>query len=169
MNDFLLGLRLFLFSAVYFHHRIQWDRCVKSRMSYTRHGVDKFPLTRRAQMRADINEKTYNEANTTIIARREGGGEGGWDLYLHVCRLAALFIDLLTNLSTLFHRISLDFLSLSSPPPPMPPHPLFCRLFAAPDRCKFMRSVMSIIDVVAILPYYIGLGITTDNDDVSGM
>ncbi|KAL4134887.1 hypothetical protein QTP88_006577 [Uroleucon formosanum] len=41
------------------------------------------------------------------------------------------------------------------------------RLFAAPDRCKFMRSVMSIIDVVAILPYYIGLGIT-DNDDVSG-
>lgn len=41
------------------------------------------------------------------------------------------------------------------------------RLFAAPDRCKFVRSVMSIIDVVAILPYYIGLGIT-DNDDVSG-
>ena len=31
-----------------------------------------------------------------------------------------------------------------------------------------MRSVMSIIDVVAILPYYIGLGITTENDDVSG-
>ena len=27
---------------------------------------------------------------------------------------------------------------------------------------------MSIIDVVAILPYYIGLGITTENDDVSG-
>lgn len=42
------------------------------------------------------------------------------------------------------------------------------RLFAAPDRCKFMRSVMSIIDVVAILPYYIGLGLTTENDDVSG-
>ncbi|XP_035916756.1 potassium voltage-gated channel protein Shal isoform X6 [Anopheles stephensi] len=41
------------------------------------------------------------------------------------------------------------------------------RLFAAPCRCKFVRSVMSIIDVVAILPYYIGLGIT-DNDDVSG-
>ncbi|CAH1783663.1 unnamed protein product [Owenia fusiformis] len=41
------------------------------------------------------------------------------------------------------------------------------RLYAAPDRCKFMRSVMSVIDVVAILPYYIGLGIT-DNDDVSG-
>lgn len=34
-------------------------------------------------------------------------------------------------------------------------------------RCKFMRSVMSIIDVVAILPYYIGL-IIKDNDDVSG-
>ena len=41
------------------------------------------------------------------------------------------------------------------------------RLFAAPDRCKFMRSVMSVIDVVAILPYYIGLAMT-DNKDVSG-
>ena len=41
------------------------------------------------------------------------------------------------------------------------------RLYAAPDRCKFMRSVMSVIDVVAILPYYIGLGIT-DNKDLSG-
>ena len=41
------------------------------------------------------------------------------------------------------------------------------RLFAAPDRCKFICSVMSLIDVVAILPYYIGLGIT-DNKDVSG-
>lgn len=30
------------------------------------------------------------------------------------------------------------------------------RLFAAPDRCRFMRSVMSVIDVVAIMPYYIG-------------
>ncbi|XP_068104907.1 A-type voltage-gated potassium channel KCND1 [Hyperolius riggenbachi] len=41
------------------------------------------------------------------------------------------------------------------------------RLFAAPSRCKFMRSVMSIIDVVAIMPYYIGL-VMPDNDDVSG-
>lgn len=41
------------------------------------------------------------------------------------------------------------------------------RLFAAPDRCKFVRSVMSIIDVVAILPYYIGL-VITNNEDVSG-
>ncbi|CAI9721831.1 voltage-gated channel Shal-like isoform X2 [Octopus vulgaris] len=41
------------------------------------------------------------------------------------------------------------------------------RAYAAPDRCKFIRSVMSIIDVVAILPYYIGL-VITDNDDVSG-
>ena len=41
------------------------------------------------------------------------------------------------------------------------------RLYAAPDRWRFMRSVMCIIDVVAILPYYIGLGIK-DNDDVSG-
>ncbi|XP_055338381.1 potassium voltage-gated channel protein Shal-like [Paramacrobiotus metropolitanus] len=31
------------------------------------------------------------------------------------------------------------------------------RLYAAPDRWKFMRSVMSIIDVVAIMPYYVGL------------
>ena len=41
------------------------------------------------------------------------------------------------------------------------------RLFAAPNRCKFLRSVMSIIDVVAIMPYYIGL-VITDNEDVSG-
>ncbi|BFZ10649.1 hypothetical protein BsWGS_13687 [Bradybaena similaris] len=41
------------------------------------------------------------------------------------------------------------------------------RLYAAPDRWKFMRSVMSIIDVVAIIPYYIGL-VISNNDDVSG-
>ncbi|CAD5226564.1 unnamed protein product [Bursaphelenchus xylophilus] len=41
------------------------------------------------------------------------------------------------------------------------------RLFAAPDRCKFMRSIMSVIDVVAILPYYVGLGLQ-DNKDISG-
>ncbi|XP_051509960.1 potassium voltage-gated channel subfamily D member 3-like isoform X1 [Myxocyprinus asiaticus] len=41
------------------------------------------------------------------------------------------------------------------------------RLFAAPSRYRFMRSVMSIIDVVAILPYYIGL-FMTNNEDVSG-
>ncbi|KAM4588495.1 A-type voltage-gated potassium channel KCND3-like isoform 2-T2 [Odontesthes bonariensis] len=41
------------------------------------------------------------------------------------------------------------------------------RLFAAPSRYLFMRSVMSIIDVVAILPYYIGL-VMTNNEDVSG-
>ncbi|KAJ3612123.1 hypothetical protein NHX12_020400 [Muraenolepis orangiensis] len=41
------------------------------------------------------------------------------------------------------------------------------RLFAAPSRYLFMRSVMSIIDVVAILPYYIGL-VMPDNEDVSG-
>ena len=41
------------------------------------------------------------------------------------------------------------------------------RLFAAPARCRYIRSVMSVIDVVAILPYYIGLGIT-DNKDLSG-
>nr|XP_056701172.1 potassium voltage-gated channel subfamily D member 3 isoform X2 [Euleptes europaea] len=41
------------------------------------------------------------------------------------------------------------------------------RLFAAPSRYRFVRSVMSIIDVVAIMPYYIGL-VMTDNEDVSG-
>jgi potassium voltage-gated channel Shal-related subfamily D protein 2 len=41
------------------------------------------------------------------------------------------------------------------------------RLFAAPDRCKFMRSIMSVIDVVAIMPYYVGLGLQ-DNKDISG-
>uniref|UniRef100_UPI00398EA503 A-type voltage-gated potassium channel KCND2 n=1 Tax=Pristiophorus japonicus TaxID=55135 RepID=UPI00398EA503 len=41
------------------------------------------------------------------------------------------------------------------------------RLMAAPSRYRFVRSVMSIIDVVAIMPYYIGL-IMTDNEDVSG-
>ncbi|XP_053870938.1 potassium voltage-gated channel subfamily D member 1 isoform X2 [Malaclemys terrapin pileata] len=41
------------------------------------------------------------------------------------------------------------------------------RLFAAPSRCRFLRSVMSIIDVVAILPYYIGL-VMPENEDVSG-
>ncbi|EDL33924.1 potassium voltage-gated channel subfamily D member 1 isoform X1 [Mus musculus] len=41
------------------------------------------------------------------------------------------------------------------------------RLFAAPSRCRFLRSVMSLIDVVAILPYYIGLFVPK-NDDVSG-
>lgn len=41
------------------------------------------------------------------------------------------------------------------------------RLFAAPSRCRFLRSVMSLIDVVAILPYYIGLFVPK-NEDVSG-
>jgi hypothetical protein len=41
------------------------------------------------------------------------------------------------------------------------------RLYAAPDRCKFLRSIMSVIDVVAIMPYYVGLGLQ-DNKDVSG-
>lgn len=41
------------------------------------------------------------------------------------------------------------------------------RLYAAPYRCKFARSIMSIIDVIAILPYYIGL-VIPENDDVSG-
>ena len=32
------------------------------------------------------------------------------------------------------------------------------------DRCKFMSSVMSVIDFVAIMPYYIGLGLDDDNE-----
>ncbi|XP_056878371.1 potassium voltage-gated channel subfamily D member 2 isoform X2 [Takifugu flavidus] len=42
------------------------------------------------------------------------------------------------------------------------------RLWAAPSRYKFVKSVMSVIDVVAIMPYYIGL-VMTDNEDVSGV
>lgn len=41
------------------------------------------------------------------------------------------------------------------------------RLFAAPDRWAFMRSVMSVIDFVAIMPYYVGLTMSDDNE-VSG-
>ncbi|XP_051976274.1 potassium voltage-gated channel subfamily D member 2-like [Xyrauchen texanus] len=41
------------------------------------------------------------------------------------------------------------------------------RLIAAPSRYNFVKSVMSIIDVVAIMPYYIGL-VMTENEDVSG-
>ncbi|XP_041113586.1 potassium voltage-gated channel subfamily D member 2 isoform X2 [Polyodon spathula] len=41
------------------------------------------------------------------------------------------------------------------------------RLIAAPSRYRFVRSVMSIIDVVAIMPYYIGL-VMANNEDVSG-
>ncbi|XP_051916572.1 potassium voltage-gated channel subfamily D member 2-like isoform X2 [Hippocampus zosterae] len=41
------------------------------------------------------------------------------------------------------------------------------RLAAAPSRFKFAKSVMSVIDVVAIMPYYIGL-VVSDNDQVSG-
>uniref|UniRef100_A0AAY4EQK5 A-type voltage-gated potassium channel KCND1 n=1 Tax=Denticeps clupeoides TaxID=299321 RepID=A0AAY4EQK5_9TELE len=41
------------------------------------------------------------------------------------------------------------------------------RLLASPNRFKFMKSVMSVIDVVAIMPYYIGL-FMSNNEDVSG-
>lgn len=40
------------------------------------------------------------------------------------------------------------------------------RLFTAPSRFKFVKSVMSIIDVVANMPYYLGL-VMTDNEDLS--
>uniref|UniRef100_A0A3Q2YLA5 A-type voltage-gated potassium channel KCND1 n=1 Tax=Hippocampus comes TaxID=109280 RepID=A0A3Q2YLA5_HIPCM len=41
------------------------------------------------------------------------------------------------------------------------------RLLAAPSRFKFVKSVMSLIDVVAIMPYYVGL-VMPENEDVSG-
>ncbi|XP_068590088.1 A-type voltage-gated potassium channel KCND2 isoform X2 [Cebidichthys violaceus] len=41
------------------------------------------------------------------------------------------------------------------------------RLLVAPSRYRFVKSVMSVIDVVAIMPYYIGL-VMADNEDVSG-
>lgn len=41
------------------------------------------------------------------------------------------------------------------------------RLYAAPVRTRHVTSVMSVIDFVAIMPYYIGLGIS-DNKDLSG-
>ena len=40
------------------------------------------------------------------------------------------------------------------------------RLIAAPSRYRFAKSIMSVIDVVAIMPYYIGL-VMSDNDQVS--
>lgn len=41
------------------------------------------------------------------------------------------------------------------------------RLYAAPDRCRFMRTIMSVIDVVAIMPYYVGL--LFQDDSLTGM
>ncbi len=41
------------------------------------------------------------------------------------------------------------------------------RLYAAPDRLKFLRSVMALIDVIAIFPYYVGLGLP-NNKNLSG-
>jgi hypothetical protein len=41
------------------------------------------------------------------------------------------------------------------------------RLYAAPARLRYIRSPMSVIDVVAILPYYIGLCIP-ENKELSG-
>ncbi|XP_077449773.1 A-type voltage-gated potassium channel KCND2-like isoform X1 [Stigmatopora argus] len=43
----------------------------------------------------------------------------------------------------------------------------FLRLAAAPARFKFVMSVMSLIDVVAIVPYYVGL-VLPENEEVSG-
>ena len=109
-----------------------------------------------------------------MALRPEYGAQAEGPRVLWLC----LFYELCSNSSPLDGTLNKD----AGGTTPRSPHPtlylpdanrlfvflLMCRLFAAPDRCKFMRSVMSIIDVVAILPYYIGLGITTDNDDVSG-
>ena len=34
------------------------------------------------------------------------------------------------------------------------------RLYGAPNRCKHMRNLLSVIDVIAILPFYVGLFVT---------
>ena len=44
---------------------------------------------------------------------------------------------------------------------------IYCNWFFCCLRWKFMRSVMSVIDFVAIMPYYIGLTMSDDNE-VSG-
>ncbi|CAI2723203.1 unnamed protein product [Schistosoma spindalis] len=41
------------------------------------------------------------------------------------------------------------------------------RLYAAPAKCKFIRSVMSIIDIAAVFPYYVGL-FMSNNKEFSG-
>ncbi|CAH8449867.1 unnamed protein product [Dicrocoelium dendriticum] len=41
------------------------------------------------------------------------------------------------------------------------------RLYAAPARCKFVRSIMSLIDIAAVLPYYVGL-VVSNNKEFSG-
>ncbi len=43
----------------------------------------------------------------------------------------------------------------------------FLRLYASPNRAKYVKSIMSIIDAVAVLPYYISL-VLVKNDDLSG-
>jgi hypothetical protein len=42
-----------------------------------------------------------------------------------------------------------------------------CRFYAAPQRIKFATSAMSVIDFVAIMPYYVSL-VIVKNDDLSG-
>jgi len=34
------------------------------------------------------------------------------------------------------------------------------RLWASPDRCRFVRGALNVIDLVAILPYYVSLGVS---------
>lgn len=41
------------------------------------------------------------------------------------------------------------------------------RLYASPSKCKFIRSVMSIIDIAAVFPYYVGL-FMSNNKEFSG-
>jgi len=37
------------------------------------------------------------------------------------------------------------------------------RLWASPDRCRFVRGALNVIDLVAILPYYVSLGVDETN------
>lgn len=43
------------------------------------------------------------------------------------------------------------------------------RLFGSPDRCKFFKGTLNVIDLLAILPYYISLGLQTSDDTKSTM
>jgi len=37
------------------------------------------------------------------------------------------------------------------------------RLWASPDRCRFVRGALQVIDLVAIMPYYVSLGVDETN------